>query len=70
MFERRWDCSVDLNDEGWHILVADEEDERWLEIDRAIWRETSGYAESELLRTRCERASASRSSTDRSSGSR
>ena len=48
-FERRWDCSVDLNDEGWHILVADDEDERWLEIDRAIWRETSGYAESELL---------------------
>ena len=48
-FEQRWDCVVDLNDEGWHILVADDEDERWLEVDRAIWRETSGYADSELL---------------------
>jgi glycine/D-amino acid oxidase-like deaminating enzyme len=48
-FEERWDCVVDLNDEGWHILVADDEDERWLEIDRSIWRETSGYGDSTLL---------------------
>lgn len=48
-FEQRWDCPVDLNDEGWHILVSDAEDERWLEIDRAIWWETSGYADSEWL---------------------
>jgi sarcosine oxidase subunit beta len=48
-FEQRWDCAIDLNDEGWHILVADDEDERWLETDRAIWRETSGYAESVML---------------------
>jgi glycine/D-amino acid oxidase-like deaminating enzyme len=47
-FEERWDCVVDLNDEGWHILVADDEDERWLEIDRSIWRETSGYGDSTL----------------------
>jgi glycine/D-amino acid oxidase-like deaminating enzyme len=48
-FEERWDCVVDLNDEGWHILVADDEDERGLEIDRSIWRETSGYGDSTLL---------------------
>jgi glycine/D-amino acid oxidase-like deaminating enzyme len=54
-FEERWDCVVDLNDEGWHILVADDEDERWLEIDRSIWRETSGYGDSTLLEPRAAR---------------
>ena len=54
-FEQRWDCTVDLNGDGWHIIVADEEDERWLEVDRALWRETSGYAESELLDPRAAR---------------
>ncbi len=48
-FEQRWGCVIDLNDEGWHILVADEEDERWLAIDRALWNETAGYPGSELL---------------------
>ena len=48
-FEQRWECVIDLNDEGWHILVADDEDERWLETDRTIWRETSGYADSVML---------------------
>lgn len=48
-FESRWECAVDLNDEGWHILVADEEEERWLEIDRAVWNQTAGYPGSEFL---------------------
>ena len=48
-FESRWDCSIDLNAEGWHIVVADERDEEWMEIDRQTWRETAAYSESETL---------------------
>ncbi|HXF97396.1 MAG TPA: FAD-binding oxidoreductase [Gaiellaceae bacterium] len=51
-FEERWGCGIDLNDEGWHVLVADEEDQRWLAIDRALWDETAGYPERELLDAR------------------
>ncbi|GIU94345.1 MAG: D-amino-acid oxidase [Gaiellaceae bacterium] len=54
-FEERWGCGIDLNQEGWHILVADEEDERWLKIDRALWEETAGYPDSELLDARAAR---------------
>jgi glycine/D-amino acid oxidase-like deaminating enzyme len=48
-FEDRWRCRIDLNAEGWHIVVADERDEEWMEIDRQTWRETAGYPESETL---------------------
>lgn len=48
-FEERWNCPIDLNDEGWHIVVSDQADEDWLAIDRATWNETAGYPESELL---------------------
>jgi glycine/D-amino acid oxidase-like deaminating enzyme len=48
-FEERWGCLIDLNSEGWHIVVADEADQEWLAIDRATWNETAGYPESELL---------------------
>ncbi len=48
-FEERWGCLIDLNSEGWHIVVADEADQDWLGIDRATWNETAGYPESELL---------------------
>jgi glycine/D-amino acid oxidase-like deaminating enzyme len=48
-FEERWGCLIDLNSEGWHIVVADEADQDWLAIDRATWNETAGYPESELL---------------------
>jgi glycine/D-amino acid oxidase-like deaminating enzyme len=48
-FQKRWGCPIDLNSEGWHIVVADEADQEWLAIDRATWNETAGYPESELL---------------------
>lgn len=48
-FNDRWDCQVDLNAEGWHIVVADESDEEWVEIDRLTWNETAGYPASETL---------------------
>jgi glycine/D-amino acid oxidase-like deaminating enzyme len=48
-FEDRWGCPVDLNAEGWQIVVADEDDRQWLAIDRATWSETAGYADSEVL---------------------
>jgi glycine/D-amino acid oxidase-like deaminating enzyme len=48
-FEERWGCVIDLNSQGWHIVVADEADQNWLAIDRATWNETAGYPESELL---------------------
>ena len=48
-FEERWGCTIDLNDEGWHIVVADERDEEWIEIDRQTWNETAAYADSETL---------------------
>jgi glycine/D-amino acid oxidase-like deaminating enzyme len=48
-FEERWSCDIDLNSEGWHIVVADEEDEKWITIDRATWKETAGYPDNETL---------------------
>lgn len=48
-FKDRWGCEIDLNSEGWHIVVGDERDEEWIEIDRRTWMETSGYPESETL---------------------
>jgi glycine/D-amino acid oxidase-like deaminating enzyme len=48
-FEERWGHPIDLNSDGWHIVVADEADQEWLAIDRATWDETAGYPESELL---------------------
>ncbi|MGZ8691712.1 MAG: NAD(P)/FAD-dependent oxidoreductase [Gaiellaceae bacterium] len=48
-FEQRWGCQIDLNDEGWHIVIANAEDQEWLAIDRATWNETAGYPDSELL---------------------
>lgn len=48
-FEERWDCEIDLNSEGWHIVVADEEDEKWIATDRATWNETAGYPDNETL---------------------
>src|SRR5579884_2938633 len=39
-FDTRWGYHIDLNDEGWFILIADEEDEAWLQIERATWHET------------------------------
>jgi glycine/D-amino acid oxidase-like deaminating enzyme len=48
-FEERWGCRIDLNAEGWHIVVGDEHDEEWIAIDRETWRETAGYPASETL---------------------
>lgn len=48
-FEERWGCRIDLNAEGWHIVVADERDEEWMAIDRQTWLETAGYPQSETL---------------------
>jgi tyramine oxidase subunit A len=48
-FEDRWGCRIDLNDEGWHIVVADEADEEWMGIDRQTWNDTAGYPDSETL---------------------
>jgi sarcosine oxidase subunit beta len=50
-FEERWGHGIDLNNEGWFIVVADDHDREWLEVDRATWEETAGYPESELLGT-------------------
>jgi glycine/D-amino acid oxidase-like deaminating enzyme len=49
IFEKRWGCSIDLNDEGWFIVVADEEDQAWLEIERSTWSATAGFTESKML---------------------
>jgi glycine/D-amino acid oxidase-like deaminating enzyme len=48
-FEERWDCRIDLNDQGWYIVVADAEDEAWLEIERSTWQNTAGFNESKML---------------------
>jgi sarcosine oxidase subunit beta len=48
-FTDRWACEIDLNAQGWHIVVADERDEEWIEIDRLTWNETAGYTESQTL---------------------
>ena len=48
-FHARWDCDIHLNADGWHIVIADDEDEEWVLIDRATWKETAGYSNSEML---------------------
>lgn len=48
-FDARWDCDIHLNAEGWHIVIADDADEEWVSIDRATWKETAGYSDSEML---------------------
>jgi tyramine oxidase subunit A len=48
-FDSRWGFETDLNTEGWHIVIADDVDEEWVSIDRATWKETAGYSDSELL---------------------
>jgi glycine/D-amino acid oxidase-like deaminating enzyme len=48
-FEERWGHDIDLNAEGWYIVVADDHDREWLEVERATWQATAGYPGSELL---------------------
>ena len=48
-FEERWGHSIDLNSEGWNIVISDDHDREWLELERATWYATAGYPESELL---------------------
>jgi len=48
-FEERWGYAIDLNSEGWFIVVADDHDREWLDLERATWTATAGYPESELL---------------------
>lgn len=48
-FDERWGCDIHLNTEGWHIVIADDEDAAWVDIDRATWHETAGYSDSEML---------------------
>jgi glycine/D-amino acid oxidase-like deaminating enzyme len=48
-FEERWGHTIDLNSEGWYIVVADDHDREWLDLERATWKATAGYPESELL---------------------
>jgi glycine/D-amino acid oxidase-like deaminating enzyme len=55
-FEERWGHPIDLNDGGWHIVIADERDREWLDLERATWHATAGYPESELLEADAARA--------------
>jgi glycine/D-amino acid oxidase-like deaminating enzyme len=48
-FDERWDCDIQLNSEGWHIVIGDEHDAEWVSVDRATWHETAGYSDSETL---------------------
>ena len=48
-FEQRWGHGIDLNSEGWYIVIADDHDREWLDLERATWEATAGYPESELL---------------------
>ena len=48
-FEERWGHGIDLNAEGWYIVIADDRDREWLEVERATWQATAGYPGSELL---------------------
>jgi glycine/D-amino acid oxidase-like deaminating enzyme len=48
-FEERWGHTVDLNSGGWNIVIADDHDREWLDLERATWHDTAGYPESELL---------------------
>lgn len=48
-FEERWGHPIDLNNEGWFIVIADDLDREWLEVERATWQATAGFPESTLL---------------------
>jgi glycine/D-amino acid oxidase-like deaminating enzyme len=48
-FEERWGHGIDLNAEGWYIVLADDSDREWLDTERATWQQTAGYPECELL---------------------
>jgi glycine/D-amino acid oxidase-like deaminating enzyme len=48
-FEERWGHGIDLNDDGWFIVVADDRDREWLDVERSTWQETAGFPESSLL---------------------
>ena len=48
-FHERWGHDIDLNAEGWFIVIADENDREWLEIERSTWQATAGFPDSELL---------------------
>jgi len=48
-FEDRWGHGIDLNSGGWLIVIADDHDREWLEVERATWQTTAGFPESELL---------------------
>lgn len=48
-FEERWGHRIDLNAEGWFIVIGNDHDREWLEVERATWGATAGYPESELL---------------------
>ncbi len=48
-FEERWGHPIDLNSDGWYIVIADDHDREWLDLERATWEATAGYPESELL---------------------
>ncbi|MGH7485245.1 MAG: NAD(P)/FAD-dependent oxidoreductase, partial [bacterium] len=48
-FEQRWGHNIDLNDGGWYIVIADEHDREWLDVERATWEVTAGFPGSELL---------------------
>jgi glycine/D-amino acid oxidase-like deaminating enzyme len=50
-FGSRWDCDIHLNAEGWHIVSTDDQDEEWMAVDRATWKDTAGYSDSETLHT-------------------
>jgi glycine/D-amino acid oxidase-like deaminating enzyme len=48
-FEGRWGHGIDLNAEGWFIVVGDDDDRKWLDVERATWQTTAGFPDSELL---------------------
>jgi glycine/D-amino acid oxidase-like deaminating enzyme len=48
-FGNRWGHGIDLNAGGWFIVIADDRDREWLEVERATWQATAGYPESKLL---------------------
>jgi glycine/D-amino acid oxidase-like deaminating enzyme len=56
-FEERWGHGIDLNDGGWHIVITDDRDREWLEVERATWQATAGFPESELLEAAAARRS-------------
>jgi glycine/D-amino acid oxidase-like deaminating enzyme len=48
-FETRWGYGVDLNADGWYIVIENDLDRQWLEVERSTWQATAGYPDCELL---------------------